>query len=146
VDLATKAEPFTEAAIRTLHAQVVAGQKTYRVVTAVGFQEQPLPKGVYKILPNHVRRGDGKPHAYAPVDVTAVEMHRLVEEMRSEHFLTAHPVLQASYAHYALVAIHPFSDGNGRVARALASVFVYRARSIPFLVLADQLPPYFAAL
>lgn len=146
VDLATKAEPITEAAVRTLHAQVVAGQKTYRVVTSVGFQEQPLPKGEYKLLPNHVRRADGKPHAYAPADVTTAEMHRLVEELRSEYFLTAHPILQASYAHYSLVAIHPFSDGNGRVARALASVFLYRARSIPFLVLVDQLRPYFAAL
>jgi hypothetical protein len=31
--------------------------------------------------------------------------------------------------------VHPFADGNGRVARALASVFTYREYSIPLLVL-----------
>ncbi len=146
VDFATKSEPITEAAIRALHEQVVKGQRTYRVVTPIGLQEQPLPKGQYKVLPNHVRRRDGKMHSYAPADLTPAEMHRLVSELRSEAFLAAHPVLQASYAHYAFVVIHPFADGNGRVARALASVFMLRARSIPMLILADQRYEYFGAL
>ena len=123
MDLATKAEPISEAAIRALHSQVVEGQKTYRVLTSVGWQDQPLPKGQYKVLPNHVRRRDGEMHSYAPVDITPEEMHRLVVELRSKEFLAAKLVLQASYAHYALVSIHPFAYGNGRVARALASVF-----------------------
>jgi Fic family protein len=146
VDLATKAEPTSEAAIRELHAQVVAAQRTYRVVTVVGFQEQSLPKGEYKVLPNHVRGRDGRMHSYAPVDLTPAEMYRLVNELRGENFLAAHPVLQASFAHYAFVAIHPFADGNGRVARALASVFMCRALSIPLLVLAEQKRSYLAAL
>lgn len=44
------------------------------------------------------------------------------------------------------MAVHPFADGNGRLARALASVFLYRERSIPLLILADQRREYFAAL
>ena len=146
LDLATKAEPISEAAIRELHAHVVAGQRTYRVVTVVGFQEQSLPKGEYKVLPNHVRGRDGRMHSYAPVDLTPAEMYRLVNELRGEKFLVAHPVMQASYAHYALVAVHPFADGNGRVARALASVFMCRSLSIPLLILAEQKGDYFAAL
>jgi Fic family protein len=146
VDLATKAEPMSEAAIRALHAQIVEGQKTYRVLTAVGWQEQPLPKGQYKVLPNHVRRRDGKMHSYAPADLTLDEMHRLVNELRTADFLVAHPVLQSSYAHYAFVSIHPFADGNGRVARAVASVFLYRARSIPLLMLVEHRPEYFTTL
>jgi hypothetical protein len=73
-------------------------------------------------------------------------MHRLVETMRSDSFLAAHPVLQASYAHYGLVAIHPFADGNGRVARALASIFTYRAHGAPVLVLAENRDQYFSTL
>lgn len=30
-------------------------------------------------------------------------------------FVKAHPVLQAAWAHFAFVAVHPFADGNGRV-------------------------------
>jgi Fic family protein len=146
LDLATKAEPISEAAIRALHEEVCRAQDTYRVMTAVGPQEQPLPKGQYKVLPNHVRTRKSTDHSYAPVDVTPAEMARLVGEMRSEAFAAAHPVLQAAYAHYGLVAIHPFADGNGRVARALASTFTYRSISMPIVILVEHKNPYLDAL
>jgi Fic family protein len=138
LDLATKAEPISEASIRALHVEVCRAQDTYRVMTAVGPQEQPLPKGLYKALPNHVRTRKGGDHSYARVNVTPDEMHRLATELRSDLFLSAHPVLQAAYAHYCLVVIHPFADGNGRVARALASAFTYRAISVPVVILSEQ--------
>jgi Fic family protein len=146
LDLATKAEPISEAAIRVLHEEVCRAQATYRVMTAVGPQEQALPKGRYKVLPNHVRTRDGEDHSYAPVDVTPAEMARLVGELRSDAFLGAHPVLQAAYAHYGLVVIHPFADGNGRVARALASAFMYRAISMPIVILSEHKEVYLDSL
>jgi hypothetical protein len=73
-------------------------------------------------------------------------MQRLVEEMRSEAFLAAHPAMQAAYAHYGLVVIHPFPDGNGRVARALASAFTYRAISMPIMILSEQKNAYLDSL
>jgi len=146
LDLATKAEPISEAAIRVLHEEVCRAQSTYRVMTAVGPQEQALTKGRYKVLPNHVRTRDGADHPYAPVDVTPAEMARLVGELRSEGFMAAHPVIQASYAHYCLVVIHPFADGNGRVARALASAFTYRAISMPIVILSEHKEVYLDAL
>jgi Fic family protein len=146
LDLATKAEPISEAAIRRLHEVVCAAQDTYRVITVIGPQEQELVKGRYKVLPNHVRTRDGVDHSYAPVDVTPAEMARLVAEMRTENFLAAHPVIQAAYAHYGLVVIHPFADGNGRVARALASAFTYRAISMPIMILSEHKSAYLDAL
>src|SRR5439155_26847782 len=118
----------------------------YRVMTAVGPQEQVLPKGQYKLLPNHVRARDGSDHSYAPVDVTPAEMSRFVSELRSEAFLAAHPLVQAAYAHYCFVVIHPFADGNGRVARALASAFTYRAVSMPIVILSEQRDAYLKSL
>lgn len=38
------------------------------------------------------------------------------------------PVLRAIAAHFYLVSIHPFGDGNGRTARALESFLLYQAR------------------
>jgi len=147
LSLATKAEPISEAAIRVLHDEVCRAQATYRVQTSIGFQEQPLPKGKYKVLPNHVLHSrNGTDHSHAPVDVTPVEMFRLVEELRSDAFRAAHPVLQAAYAHYGLVVIHPFADGNGRVARALASVFTYRAISMPIVILSEHKEAYLDSL
>lgn len=60
----------------------------------------------------------------------AVEVPYLMEE-----FLTwlngvaskeTHPVLKAGVAQYEVVHIHPFLDGNGRVARALATAVLYK--------------------
>ncbi len=36
-----------------------------------------------------------------------------------------HPVLKAGAVHYELVRIHPFTDGNGRVARALSTLILF---------------------
>jgi Fic family protein len=146
LDFVTRAVPIAEAWIRELHERICAPQETYEAVTEVGTQSIPLPKGCYKTLPNHVRRRNGTIHSHAPVDLTPAEMHRLVTEVHNPIFQAAHPLLQASYTHYSFVAVHPFADGNGRVARALASVFTYRAYRIPFLVLADQKDAYLSSL
>jgi Fic family protein len=146
MDLATRSTPVTEAWIRQLHAEMCRSQDTYLVQTPKGPQEQELPKGEYKLLSNHVRGRDGEIHAYAPVDLTPEEVHRFCQELGSEAFQSAHPVLQASYAHYAFVVIHPFADGNGRVARALASIYTYRSHSVPLLILADTRGEYTSAL
>lgn len=146
LDFATRALPIAEAWLRTLHEVMCQGQETYSVYTEIGLQEQPLPLGRYKVLPNHVLKADGVAHSYAPVDLVPAEMQRLCAELRSEQFAAAHPVLQASYAHYALVVIHPFADGNGRVARALASAFTYRALSVPLVILAEHRSEYYVAL
>jgi Fic family protein len=101
LDFATQEVAIAEAWIRELHSQITSSQDTYLVNTPQGPQEQPLRRGEYKIYPNHVRLSDGSVHAYSPVDLTPEEMHRLCFELNSKEFLTAHPILQASYAHYA---------------------------------------------
>jgi Fic family protein len=146
VDVATKASPITEALVRRLHEEICRAQPNYSVQTAVGPQKQQLPLGEYKRHPNHVRQPDGSIHAYCPVDLVPEEMHRLMTEIATPIFDAAHPVLQASYAHYGLVGVHPFADGNGRVARLLASVYLCRGASIPFLILSEEQRPYWEAL
>jgi len=73
-------------------------------------------------------------------------MHRLCVELRSKEFMNAHPIIQAAYSHYSLVKIHPFADGNGRVARALGSVFTFRSLSMPLLILFEHRNEYLSAL
>jgi Fic family protein len=146
IDAVTGQAPLSEAWLRVLHERLCAPQETYRVLTEMGWQEQALPKGRYKELPNHVRLPDGSYHAYAPVDAVAPEMHRLVEQIGTAAFEEAHPVEQAAYAHYVMTAVHPFADGNGRVARAFASVYLYKSLSIPLVVFANQRQAYLGAL
>lgn len=147
LDAATGAHPITEVWVRELHQIVASSQDMYTVITEVGSQEHALPKGEYKQYPNNPLNFDSNTvHSYAsPLD-TPSEMDRLVQELRSEAFHQAHAVVQAAYAHYAFVCVHPFADGNGRVARALAATFLYRAFGVPLVIFADQKADYLDAL
>ena len=50
------------------------------------------------------------------------QINALVGWLNSDAAHQMHPVLVAGIAHYELVRIHPFVDGNGRTARALATL------------------------
>lgn len=132
--------------IRGLHARICRTQKVYQVVTADGVRQEALRLGEYKRFPNHVPLSVKRGPCYAPVELTQAEMDKLCEELNSNAFRIAHPVLQASYALYSLLLIHPFADGNGRVARLLAMLFLYRSNSIPMLALAQKRGPYVTSL
>ena len=52
-------------------------------------------------------------------------MKEFVSWLNSQESKEMHPVLVAGAAHYEFVRIHPFVDGNGRTARALATLILY---------------------
>ncbi len=45
--------------------------------------------------------------------------------LNSEEGKRIHPVLRSGIVHYELARIHPFTDGNGRTARAMALLVLY---------------------
>lgn len=66
----------------------------------------------------------------------APEAERLDGEMGSflewfEQETVIDPVLKAAVAHLWFVTIHPFDDGNGRIARAIADLALARSEKIP---------------
>ncbi len=65
---------------------------------------------------------------YRPPDWQDVPelMAGLVAWLNSPQAAALMPVLEAGIAHYELVRIHPFTDGNGRTARALATLILAR--------------------
>jgi Fic family protein len=52
----------------------------------------------------------------------------------------------ASEAHYRLVTIHPFADGNGRTARLLMNLLLLRAGWPPVVIAPEHRPDYLDAL
>ena len=73
------------------------------------------------------------------------EVARLVETVTSGPFAALHPVTRAAWLHHAVDHVRPFADGNGRLARALASGCLLRAVGVPFLVFAADVAAYEAA-
>ena len=61
----------------------------------------------------------------------AVEVPFLIDEffnwLNSDLAKNLHPVFRAAITHYQLVYIHPFIEGNGRTARAFATLVLYEA-------------------
>ena len=53
------------------------------------------------------------------------QMQELVSFINKTKPENVHPVLKSGAAHYELVRIHPFVDGNGRVARALSTFILF---------------------
>ncbi len=70
--------------------------------------------------------GRQRVHFEAPVaERLEEEMRRFLEWFNSD--VTTEPVLKAALAHLWFVTIHPFDDGNGRIARAIADMSLARS-------------------
>lgn len=132
--------------IKDLHALLTRHQKSTTGLTETGQRvELPLLHGEFKARPNNPHRFDGSGvHEYCPPVHVASEMERLVDLYHA--MPDEHPEVRAAWLHHAFTQIHPFQDGNGRVARALASIDFIRAGWFPLLVTRDQKAPYLDAL
>ena len=76
------------------------------------------------------------PIGHETVHFEAPAAHRLKDEMNSflGWFESSHdidPVIKAALAHLWFVTIHPFADGNGRIARAIADMVLARSDGMP---------------
>ncbi len=139
-------EPLSEYFIRNLHAKFTEYQDYTDALTAAGdLVQTSLTKGNYKRLPNNPRRRDGSVHAYCPPEFTKEEMENLVRFYR-ENESDYDPEVRAAWLHHRFTTIHPFQDGNGRVARALATLVFLRAGLFPLVVRDSDREEYILAL
>ena len=68
----------------------------------------------------------GKISFRPPVSVAVpFQIKELIAFINSLQSKDIHPVLKSGIVHYELVRIHPFLDGNGRVARALSTLILF---------------------
>ncbi|XP_066545717.1 protein adenylyltransferase FICD [Amia ocellicauda] len=73
-------------------------------------------------------------------------MQELVQWLNSEEAMNLHPVEFAALAHYKLVYIHPFVDGNGRTSRLLMNLILMQARYPPITIRKEQRAEYYNTL
>ena len=138
--------PFSESFIKELHALITRSQDTATGVASGRTVEIPLLRGAYKKWHNNPTRADGSVHEYCPPEQVTVEMERLVEFHDRYALEDVAPEVFAAWLHHRFAQIHPFQDGNGRVARALASLVFLRAGWFPLVIHRDQRSEYIEAL
>ena len=146
-DVVRRERPLSTSFVKELHALMTRKQSHADGVDMFGRPTMiPLRHGDYKQRPNNPTRLDGKEHQYCPPEHVAAEMDRLVE-FHSEHpVLDIPPDVSAAWLHHRFIQIHPFQDGNGRVARALASLVLIRAGWFPLVVRAKDRAKYISTL
>lgn len=108
-------EPITEGLIREIHKHLVRGVRG----------DSGMP-GKYRTVQNYVVNSRTQEVVYTPPsphDVSPM-MKELVSWLGEAKQM--HPVLEAAAAQFQLVHIHPFVDGNGRCARLLSTLCLYR--------------------
>lgn len=115
-------------------------------------------RGRYKTLDNHVeaRHADGRTeiifHTAAPFDTPRLMTELVAATNAALADLTLHPVVTIARFIVDFRAIHPFQDGNGRLARALTSLLLLRAgyEFVPYSslerVIEENKQTYYAAL
>uniref|UniRef100_A0A1B6DIV6 Protein adenylyltransferase Fic n=1 Tax=Clastoptera arizonana TaxID=38151 RepID=A0A1B6DIV6_9HEMI len=73
-------------------------------------------------------------------------MEQFAEWLNSDSALRLHPVQFAALAHYKLVHIHPFTDGNGRTSRLLMNMILMQAGFPPVIILKQNRHRYYRML
>lgn len=140
--------PLTESMIKNLNEIILVRPFWKDAITPDGQTTRRLIKvGDYKDHPNSVRLQNGEIFHYAnPLD-TPILMGELVEWYNKEVSKNELPhVIIAALLHYEFVRIHPFDDGNGRIARLIMNYSLIKHGLPPIVLKSHEKGEYLTAL
>lgn len=141
-DIVKEHRPLTTGFVKELHHLVTRHQKHATGRDQFGNKlEIPLLKGTYKVRENNPTSADGTIIMYCPPEQVASEMDNLVNTCNDLVEKAEHPLVIAAWFHHAFTTIHPFQDGNGRVARLLTSLIFIKNGLLLFNVLREEAKP-----
>ena len=126
-DAVKRNEGLNEVFIRNLHRVLLKEPYEIDAITPDG---QPTKRlitvGRYKSQPNNVETSTGEIYYYTTPEQVKPEMSDLVDWYRAAENAREHPIVVAATFHYRFVRIHPFDDGNGRMARLLMNMILIK--------------------
>ena len=148
VDLTRGDAPLTESFVRQLHELILRERCQVDAITPEGAPTRRwIEVGQYKTGQNHVQTVTGEIFRFAePMDVPG-KMHTLLQTINElQAPSSAEVVFVAAKAHYDFVLIHPFDDGNGRIARLLMNLILIKYGFPPAIIKTQDKQQYFSAL
>jgi Fic family protein len=145
MDCVAHKRELTKGVMHELHAILTKHQDSTAAIDQFGKRcEIPLLKGRFKEHPNNPRRPDGSIHEYCPPVQVEMEAEHLLSWL--SEYAADDPILVAAWLHHRFTQIHPYQDGNGRVARALITLVLLRAELLPLVIDRDLRVEYLDAL
>lgn len=138
--------PLTENQIKELNQLILVKPFWKDAVTNEGqHTRRQIKIGNYKEYPNSVILSNGEMFEYASPSETPRLMGELIDWYRDEEY-ALHPVTLATMLHYKFVRIHPFDDGNGRIARLLLNYVLLKFGFPPVVIKSADKQNYLRAL
>jgi hypothetical protein len=132
--------------IKELHGLITRHQDTIDAVDSFGkLGKISLLKGEFKKMDNNPQRSDGVVFMYCPPLQVDSEMDNLIRIFNND-LSGVHIIVKTAFLHHAFVQIHPFQDGNGRIARLLASFVLIKDNLFPFSLDREEKIAYIDAL
>ena len=140
--------PLTETFIRQLHHTLLREDYTlYHQLPDGTTTSYVIHAGIYKTRPNSVITVTGERFEYASPEETPALMTDLVEWYNAEEQKgEMSPIELATVLHYRYIRIHPFEDGNGRMARLLVNYILTRHHYPMIVVKSHDKDRYLTAL
>ncbi len=140
-------ELLNEVFIRNLHKVLLKEPYENDSITPDG---QPVKRriaiGEYKTQPNNVRTSTGEIYYFTPPDQVKPAMGDLIDWYRRQEDEGEHPIVIAATFHYRFTRIHPFDDGNGRMARLLMNMILIKHGYTVAVVPVEQRDQYIGML
>lgn len=131
--------PLTQNFIRQLHKTLI--REDYTVHTKMPGGQQGgyvIHAGQYKTRPNSVITRYGDRFEYASPEETPALMADLVNWYNAEEQSRKLSAIElAALFHYRYIRIHPFEDGNGRIARLMVNYILSR-HDYPMIVVRSR--------
>ena len=139
VEADERQRPLTETFIRQLHKVLLREDYTVnRTLPGGDVTSYTIHAGCYKTRPNSVITRYGDRFEYASPEETPALMNDLVawynEAEQSGEYT---PIQLAALFHYRYIRIHPFEDGNGRIARLMVNYILSR-HNYPMIVVRSR--------
>lgn len=132
---AMTSNPLTETFIRQLHKILLREDYTvYRNLPGGVTTSYTVHAGCYKTRPNSVITTSGERFEYARPEETPMLMADIIQWYQTEEAKAElNPLELAALFHYRYNRIHPFEDGNGRIARLMVNYILAR-HNYPLIV------------
>jgi len=149
--MARERYPFTLSDIRNLYRQLLGQAYNAPAVNPDGSMgTKRIKVGEFKSTPNHVELPDGSIFRYAAPEEVPALMTDLMDWLREQDARVVrketHALDVAADFHYQFVRIHPFDDGNGRLARILMNLILVHHGYLVSIIPTDEKALYLDAL
>lgn len=143
-----QSRPLTEQFIKELH-KILLKESYYSPAKSLDGTptRKKIEVGQYKSTENHVETSTGEIFYFASVAETPARMNDLLDWYRLEiEKDEIDPIVLAALFHYRFVRIHPFDDGNGRMARVLMNFILMKFGFPPAVITHEDRQRYYQVL